>query len=79
MSWSVDGPRLTLTCFGMITSASDRKPFVLRITPAGFAALDACSRWYFSAFALSRVSGVGAAKLERYGAAFVELIAAWES
>jgi len=28
--------------------------------------------------ALSRVSGVGAAKLERYGAAFVEVIAAWE-
>ena len=32
-----------------------------------------------SAHALSRVSGVGTAKLERYGAAFVELIAAWES
>jgi len=29
--------------------------------------------------ALSRVSGVGAAKLERYGAAFVEIIAGWES
>jgi ATP-dependent DNA helicase RecQ len=29
--------------------------------------------------ALSRVSGVGAAKLDRYGAAFVEIIAAWES
>jgi ATP-dependent DNA helicase RecQ len=29
--------------------------------------------------ALARVSGVGAAKLERYGAAFVEIIAAWES
>ena len=28
--------------------------------------------------ALSRVSGVGAAKLERYGEAFVELIGAWE-
>ena len=29
--------------------------------------------------ALSRVSGVGAAKLERYGAAFVEILAGWES
>jgi ATP-dependent DNA helicase RecQ len=29
--------------------------------------------------ALSRVSGVGAAKLERYGAAFVEIVAAWEN
>jgi ATP-dependent DNA helicase RecQ len=28
--------------------------------------------------ALSRVSGVGAAKLDRYGAAFVELIATFE-
>jgi ATP-dependent DNA helicase RecQ len=28
-------------------------------------------------FALERVSGVGAAKLERYGSAFVEVIAAW--
>jgi ATP-dependent DNA helicase RecQ len=28
--------------------------------------------------ALSRVSGVGEAKLERYGAAFVEIIAGWE-
>jgi len=28
--------------------------------------------------ALSRVSGVGAAKLDRYGAAFVEVIAGWE-
>jgi len=28
--------------------------------------------------ALSRVAGVGAAKLERYGAAFVEIIAAWD-
>jgi ATP-dependent DNA helicase RecQ len=27
--------------------------------------------------ALSRVSGVGAAKLDRYGAAFVEIMAAW--
>jgi ATP-dependent DNA helicase RecQ len=32
-----------------------------------------------SLHALSRVTGVGAAKLERYGAAFVELIAGWES
>jgi ATP-dependent DNA helicase RecQ len=29
--------------------------------------------------ALSRVSGVGAAKLERYGAAFVEIIQGWEA
>ena len=29
--------------------------------------------------ALSRISGVGAAKLERYGAAFVEVIAGWEA
>ena len=29
--------------------------------------------------ALARVSGVGAAKLDRYGAAFVEIFAAWES
>jgi ATP-dependent DNA helicase RecQ len=29
--------------------------------------------------ALSRVSGVGAAKLDRYGAAFVEIIARWEA
>ena len=29
--------------------------------------------------ALSRVSGVGAAKLDRYGAAFVEIIQAWEA
>ena len=28
--------------------------------------------------ALSRVSGVGAAKLDRYGAAFVEIIQGWE-
>ena len=28
--------------------------------------------------ALSRVSGVGAAKLDRYGDAFVEIIRAWE-
>jgi len=27
--------------------------------------------------ALSRISGVGAAKLDRHGAAFVEIIAAW--
>jgi ATP-dependent DNA helicase RecQ len=29
--------------------------------------------------ALSRVSGVGAAKLDRYGAAFVEILEGWES
>jgi ATP-dependent DNA helicase RecQ len=28
--------------------------------------------------ALARVSGVGSAKLEKYGTAFVDLIAAWE-
>jgi len=27
--------------------------------------------------ALGRITGVGAAKLERYGAAFVEVIAGW--
>jgi ATP-dependent DNA helicase RecQ len=32
-----------------------------------------------SLHALSRVSGVGAAKLDRYGAAFVEVIQGWES
>ena len=29
--------------------------------------------------ALARVSGVGAAKLDRYGAAFIEILQAWES
>ena len=41
-----------------------------------------CARWPSSSprtlDALSRISGVGAAKLERYGAAFVEVIAGWE-
>jgi ATP-dependent DNA helicase RecQ len=29
--------------------------------------------------AMARISGVGAAKLERYGAAFADLIDRWES